>query len=289
MSPSTDPVADRLRDTLVVVTGAASGIGRALAVAAAAAGARLALADRDGAGLAATAQQAGGDVSTTTLDVADRQAVQAFAGEVAARGGADVLVNNAGMGASGRVGDLTLATLQRTMDVNFWGVVHGTQAFLPQLLARREAALANLSSTFGFMGVPGQAAYCASKFAVRGFTESLRHEVRGTGLTVTVVHPGGVRTGIAAHSRVDFPVGVEVLREALREWDAQTLTSPEDAAAEILRGIVAGSPRILIGDDARFIDELARTRPEGHDDFVDSHLRRGAIWAAVDAAAPPAG
>jgi len=274
---------NELDGKLAVVTGAGSGIGRALAVKLARAGARLALADLDAVGLAETARLAGGAVFASSLDVSDRGAVRAFAEAVGAQGGADLVVNNAGISSAGRVVDLTPDTLERTMAVNFWGVVHGTQAFLPQLLARREAALANLSSTFGFMGVPGQAAYCASKFAVRGFTEALRHEVRGTGLRVTVVYPGGVRTAIASRSQVDFPVDPEVLAAAQREWDGQRLCTPDAAAEAILDGLRRGRARVIIGGDARLMDRLARWLPERHDGFVDRFLRRGAIWRALDA------
>jgi NAD(P)-dependent dehydrogenase (short-subunit alcohol dehydrogenase family) len=190
-----------LRGKVAVVTGAGSGIGQALTLRLAAAGARVVAADRDEAGLAETARRAGAGaaVRTRAVDVVDAARVEALAAEVArAEGGADVVVNNAGMSSCGRVVDLREETLRRTMEVNFWGVVHGTRAFLPQLLARREAALVNVSSVFGLLGVPGQAAYCASKFAVRGFTEALRHELRGGPVAVTVVYPGGVATRIAA-------------------------------------------------------------------------------------------
>jgi NAD(P)-dependent dehydrogenase (short-subunit alcohol dehydrogenase family) len=269
----------------VVLTGAASGIGRALALALARENARLVLVDLDEAGLVETVRLTGRpDVRAQRLDVSDRAGVEALAEEVGRTlGGADVLINNAGISSAGRVRDLQLQTLSATMAVNFWGVVHTTQAFLPQLLARPDAALVNVSSVFGLMGVPGQAAYCASKFAVRGFTEALRHEVRGTGLRVTVVYPGGVRTQIAARSRVDFPVVAEVLAEAQREWEREVTRSPENAAEEILAGVRAGRKRLLVGGDARLIDRIARWLPEWHDRFVDRFLRRGAIWRALDA------
>jgi NAD(P)-dependent dehydrogenase (short-subunit alcohol dehydrogenase family) len=275
----------QLEGKRAVVTGAGSGIGQALALRLRAAGAEVVAVDLDEAGLAETARRAGegGGLRTVVADVADAGRVAALAAEVAASGGADVLVNNAGISSAGRVTDLRDETLRRTMEVNFWGVVHGTRAFLPQLLARREAALVNVSSVFGLLGVPGQAAYCASKFAVRGFTEALRHELRGGPVAVTVVYPGGVATRIAAHSRVDFPVPVAVLAEAQREWDAQPHLSPDAAARCIEEGIRRRRPRVLIGGDARLIDRLARWLPEGHDGFVRRYLRAGAIWRALDA------
>jgi NAD(P)-dependent dehydrogenase (short-subunit alcohol dehydrogenase family) len=277
----------RIEDKVVVVTGAGSGIGQALALRLAAAGARVVAADRDEEGLRETVQRARGRcaIRTFPVDVADRGQVEALAAAVSTElGGADVVVNNAGMSSAGRVVDLREETLRRTMEVNFWGVVHGTRAFLPQLLARGEAALVNVSSVFGLLGVPGQAAYCASKFAVRGFTEALRHELRGSPVTVTLVFPGGVATRIAARSRVDFPVAPEVLVEARREWEAQPMRTPEEAARCIEAGIRRKRPRVLIGSDARFLDRLARWFPEGHDGFVRRHLRRGAIWRALDRA-----
>jgi NAD(P)-dependent dehydrogenase (short-subunit alcohol dehydrogenase family) len=276
-----------LAGKLAVVTGAGSGIGRALTLGLAAEGARLAIADLDADAVAETARQAGGALAATRLDVADRAEVDRFAAAVADLGGADVVINNAGISTAGRVVDLTAATLERTMAVNFWGTVYGTQAFLPQLQDRPEAALVNLSSTFAFMGVPGQSAYCASKFAVRGFTEALRHETRGTGLAVTTVFPGGVRTGIAANGRVDYPVGPDVLAEAYRDWQAQPMRSPEQAATDIIGGIHRKAARVIIGRDARLMDRLARWLPERHDRFVDRYLRRGPIWRALDAHPAP--
>lgn len=272
-----------LREKVAVVTGAGSGIGQALALRLARAGARVVAADLDEAGLAETLRRAAGAIRTFGVDVADPRRVEALAAEVEREmGGADVVVNNAGISSCGRVIDLRDETLRRTMEVNFWGVVHGTRAFLPQLLARGQASLVNVSSVFGLLGVPGQAAYCASKFAVRGFTEALRHELRGGPVAVTLVYPGGVATRIAARSRVDFPVGPEVLAEAQREWEAQPFLSPDEAARCIEAGIRRRRARVLIGRDARAIDRLARWLPEGNEGFVRRHLRTGAIWRALD-------
>ena len=277
----------------VVITGAGSGIGQALAVAMAREGARLALIDRDPEGLAETMRLTqSADTQIHVLDVADRETVFAMAGRIAAEAGpADVVINNAGVSSSGRILDYTDETLEWTIGVNLWGVIHGVRAFLPQLLTRPEAALVNVSSVFGLLGVPGQAAYCASKFAVRGFTEALRQEMRGTPVTVTLVFPGGVRTGIARHSRSDFPLPPDILLQGLREFDASAPSSPEQAAAAIMDGIRKKKPRVLIGRDARVIDRLARLFPGGYDRFLEKSIRRSIIWRSLRGAASegPAG
>jgi len=168
---------------IVVLTGAASGIGKALAVLLATRGARLALLDKDPDGLAVTkALCSGHDVRTYVVDVSNRERMEEVARQVAGDcSTVDVLINNAGVSSSGAIRELTDATLRWTMDINFWGTVYGTRAFLPFLMSRSEAALVNVSSVYGLIGVPGQAAYCASKFAVRGFTEALRQDLRGLG------------------------------------------------------------------------------------------------------------
>ncbi|MDC7789246.1 SDR family NAD(P)-dependent oxidoreductase [Rhodoplanes sp. TEM] len=281
-----------LTDKTIAITGAASGIGRALAVRLASECACVALLDRDPSGLADTAalcRAAGGAaVETLTVDVARRDAVAAAAQAMVDRfGGVDVLVNNAGVSSSGAIGQLTGETLRWTMEINFWGVVHGTMAFLPQLVRRNEASLVNVSSVYGLIGVPGQAAYCASKFAVRGFTEAVRQDLRGTGVAVSLVFPGGVRTNIVAGSRFDgamSPAEQERLRTA---FAASQHTSPEAAAEAILRGIRRKAPRILIGSDATAIDLLARLRPATYDSAVAK--KAAAFRAQLARAEPPAG
>jgi NAD(P)-dependent dehydrogenase (short-subunit alcohol dehydrogenase family) len=264
------------QNKIAVITGAASGIGRALAVALTQAGARLALLDHDPGGLAATrAACAGADVEIYEVDVANREQVDAAAARVAERFGAvDIAVNNAGVSSSGLIHELTYETLAWTMSVNFWGVVHGTKAFLPLLAARTESSLVNVSSVFGLIGVPGQAAYCASKFAVRGFTEAVRQDLRGGPIAVTLVLPGGVHTAIVRNSRTDSTLPLERQQRLRDDFEASLRTSPEEAARAILAGIRTKAKRVLIGKDARSIDLLVRLRPTGYDAAVAADAER---------------
>jgi short-subunit dehydrogenase len=253
-----------LKGKVVVITGAASGIGRALAIRLAAEGARLALADKDVAGLEAVRRECRGAaaVETIEVDVSGREAVHGAANAVErAFGCVDVVVNNAGVSSSAPIGALTYETLRWTIEINLWGVIHGTMAFLPLLLARREANLVNVSSVYGLIGVPWQAAYCTSKFAVRGFTEAVRQDLRGTGVAVTLVFPGGVRTQIVKNSRTDSRLPEDEMRRLSERFEASLRTSPEDAAEAILKGIRRNAPRVLIGSDARTVDRLARFLP----------------------------
>lgn len=283
----------RLAGTLAVVTGAGSGIGRALAGALHAAGCRLALLDLDADGLAATVaridgdsgRDAGGDAGrdrpwSATLDVADRDAVFAAADRIlAACGPVDLVVNNAGIAHGGvGVADLRPADLHRVMDVNFFGVVHGTQAFLPHLVARPEAAVVNVSSLFGLVGAARQSAYCASKFAVRGFTESLRMELRATAPHVRAVsvHPGGVATAIARNS---IPAGPEDDPADRAAFEALLRTTPEAAARTIVAGIARGRERILVGSDARAGDRIARLLPVRYTDVLLARFARAGLSA----------
>lgn len=260
-----------LGSKVAVITGAASGIGRALAIRLAAEGARLVLADKDRAGLEATAMACRGAsaLETVELDVARRDCVfDAAAFVVRTFGGVDVVVNNAGVSSSGQITELTHETLQWTIDINLWGVIHGTMAFLPHLLHRGRANLVNVSSVYGLIGVPGQAAYCASKFAVRGFTEAVRQDLRGTGVAVTLVFPGGVRTRIVQNSRTDSSLPVEEQARLRARFEHSLGTSADEAAEAIVRGIRRDAPRVLIGRDARGIDLLARLKPGTYDATV---------------------
>ena len=258
-------------DRVAVVTGAGSGIGRALALDLAARGARLELSDVNASGVAATADRClalGAKAQHHVLDVADRAAVDAHAAQVMdAHGRVDLVVNNAGVSMTGPVLDLTLDEIEWIMGINFWGVVHGTKAFLPHLVANRGAHLVNISSIFGMIAVPGQAAYNASKFAVRGFTEALRQEMltARTGVSVSCVHPGGIKTNIARGGR--FAAGVDggVTAEV---FDKLARTTPEVAAATILRGVERDKARIFIGPDAFALDGMQRLLGSGYQAIV---------------------
>jgi NADP-dependent 3-hydroxy acid dehydrogenase YdfG len=244
----------------VVITGAGSGIGRALAQHLAARGARLALSDVDLAGLAETVASLGtAEVRSDPLDVRDRAAMARYATSVAEQfGGVDVLINNAGVALTGSVPDLSYADLEWVLDIDFWGVVNGTKEFLPHLIASGDGHLVNISSLFGLLAVPGQSAYNAAKFAVRGFTESLRQEMLAARLPVRVccVHPGGIKTAIARNARVAEGEDQAALAEF---FDSRLAKTSADRAAEIiLAGMLAGKPRILVGPDAKALDLLVR-------------------------------
>jgi short-subunit dehydrogenase len=272
----------QLNGKTAVVTGAGSGIGRALAVLLAHEGVRLVLVDLDPQSLEETCglvQSAGQDsVRSYQVDVTDRARVERLAQEAADLGVVDILINNAGVSSSGRVEDLSYEIIEWTLWTNFWGVVHGTKAFLPLLLAQPEAALVNVSSVYGLMGVPGQAAYCASKFAVRGFTEALRHEMHGRALTVILAYPGGVKTNIVRNSRSDFPVSASTLEQGRREFEHQLTTSPQRAACAIIEAIRSKKQRVLIGRGARTMDRLARWLPEHHDSLIHRQLAASVVW-----------
>ena len=254
-----------LKGRTAVVTGGAGGIGRAVAVSLARRGCHLALADVDESGMEGTAdllREYGVRVSRHRLDVADRAAVKGFPAVVAAEHpGVDVLVNNAGVAVGGTFEQVSEEDFEWLFEINFWGVVRMTRAFLPLLRASGDARVVNLSSVFGLVAPPEQVAYAASKFAVRGFSEALRHELEGSGVGVTVVHPAGVATNIAEKART--PAGVseeEVARR--RELFRKLLRLPPEFAGEaIVRGVEQRKPRVLIGADARFISVLARARP----------------------------
>jgi NAD(P)-dependent dehydrogenase (short-subunit alcohol dehydrogenase family) len=254
-----------LRGGVAVVTGAGSGIGRALAQQLCAAGSALAIADIDEKGLAETAasltsKQAA--LSTHALDVSDEAAVRSFAEDVASRHGrVTLLINNAGVALIGSFEELSLDDLRWLMGINFWGVVYGVTHFLPILKQQPRAQIVNLSSVFGMIAPVGQSAYSASKFAVRGFTEALRHELEGTSVSVSCVHPGGIHTPIARHARLGARTPKSKQDESIALFDKVTPTSPEAAAARILKGVEGREPRILIGKDARQIDVVQRLRP----------------------------
>ncbi|MBJ7408681.1 MAG: SDR family oxidoreductase [Bradyrhizobium sp.] len=249
------------------ITGAASGIGRALAIELAQRGCDLALADRDEAGLKTLAAEIGParKVSVHRVDVGEADDIAQFASEaVAAHPALNIVVNNAGVALMGSFEEIDQAQMDWLFDVNFWGVVHGTRAFLPHLKTRPEAHIVNLSSIFGIVAPPGQSAYAAAKFAVRGFSESVRHElgVADSPVKLSVVHPGGVATAIARNARTGVGVTDNARRvQSIERFETAAKTTPKQAALRIIRGIERNEPRILIGNDARFIDLLQRFRP----------------------------
>ena len=255
-------------NTVAVVTGAASGIGRALAVRLAQEGASLAIADIKAPALDETAQMlrpAGGSpvkVTTHVVDVSDKERVAAFAREVVeAHGRASLLINNAGVGLFGTVDQLSIEDIEWLMGVNFWGVVHGVKHFLPILRRQPQAHIVNISSVFGIVSPAGHSAYVASKFAVRGFTEALRHELAGSPVKVSVVHPGGIKTNIANNARPGAGADQAAVERERAIFNIAARTSPDTAADRIVRGMLRDEERILVGADAWAIDRIQRWAP----------------------------
>lgn len=254
------------RDKCIVITGAAGGIGAALAQALAAQGARLLLCDVNAAGLAAVVQtlsQQGADCLSAVADVADPAAWVSLAGQAqAAWGGADVLVNNAGVGLVAPAESAEIADAQWLMDINFWGVVHGCRAFIPLLRGRPGAMIVNISSIFAMVSMPTQSFYNAAKAGVRAFSDALREELRPDAITLLCVHPGGVRTGIAEHSRLGDIRMLADSRQAMVDGFAEVARRTPAAAAQAIVGAMQRRrTRLLIGADARLLDWLFRLAP----------------------------
>jgi NAD(P)-dependent dehydrogenase (short-subunit alcohol dehydrogenase family) len=254
------------RGRVAAVTGAGSGIGRALANQLARRGAHLALADIDDVGLAETVAQCEGHgvkITSQHLDVADREAVYAWAERVVTDHGAiNLVVNNAGVALGATVESMSYEDFEWLMNINFWGVVYGTKAFLPHLKAFGEGHIVNVSSVFGLISVPSQSAYNAAKFAVRGFTDTLRMEleIEGAPVSVTTIHPGGIKTNIARNARVDPSVtqpGGDA-EKTRSDFERIFTTSPEKAARQILAAVQRDRRRALIGPDAKAIDFVSR-------------------------------
>jgi short-subunit dehydrogenase len=258
-----------IRGAAAAVTGAASGIGRALALELCARGCDLALADRDEAGLQAVAAEIAKahsrKVTVHRVDVSEPGQIADFAqAAISAHPGLNIVVNNAGVALLGQFNEIDQAQMDWLMNINFWGVVHATRAFLPHLGLQPEAHIVNLSSIFGIIAPPGQTAYAAAKFAVRGFSESLRHELQiaKSPIKLSVVHPGGVATNIARNSRTGVGMTDNARRaQSIERFDSFAKTTPAAAALRIIQGIENNAPRILIGNDARFMDLLQRLRP----------------------------
>lgn len=267
-----------LRGRTAIVTGAASGIGRAVSVSLARRGCHLALADVNEAGLAETAallRPYGIRASTHRLDVSDREAVAAFPEEVLSEHhGVDILVNNAGVAAGGTFEQVSEADFEWLFEINFWGVVRMTRAFLPLLKRSNDARLVNLSSIYGLIAPPEQVPYVSSKFAVRGFSMALLHELQDTTVGVTAVHPGGVATAIADRARAPAGTTAKELAES-RERIKKLLTlSPEVAGETIVRGIERRKARVLIGSDAKIVSALERLAPINHWSILRSRMGR---------------
>lgn len=270
-----------LENKIAVITGAASGIGRSLALKLAKEGCKLALSDVNEEGLSETVSMAGlspDKVLARKLDVSDEADFNAYASEVASKfGGADILVNNAGVNHNGKVIDTPTEDIKWIFDINFWGVVYGSRAFLPFLMQRPGAALVNISSLFGLVGVREQSAYCATKFAVRGFTESLRQELKKakSKMDVISVHPGGIKTNIAKNARMVTANGTASDAEQKKFaaiFDKVAKTTADQAADTIIAGIKKGQSRVLIGKDAKFLDKLQRFFPSQYDKIFAKFL-----------------
>ena len=267
-----------IRGKVAVVTGAGSGIGRALACALARRGALVAISDVDGTGLAETAKQLrviGAKLHETRLDVTDRAAVLRYADDVVAEfGQVNIVINNAGIAFTGDVEHMSFEQIERVIDVDFWGVVNGTKAFLPHLIASGDGHVVNISSLFGLMAVPGQSAYNAAKFAVRGFTEALRQEMRMSGhpVEVTCVHPGGIKTAIARNAGVVDGHDQQALAELFDKKLART--SADSAAKTIVRAVLGNRPRAVVGLDAKVLDLVVRVAGPAYQRIVVAALRR---------------
>ena len=254
----------QLRGRTAIITGAASGIGRAVAQCLARRGCHLALADVNEAGLEETARSCatGTRITYHRLDVSEREAIAAFPDVVrSAHPRIDLLVNNAGVAVGGTFEQVAEADFDWLIAINFFGVVRMTRAFLPLLKASDDARIVNISSIFGIIAPPGQTAYCASKFAVRGFSESLRQELKGTKIGVTVVHPGGVATSIARNARVPQTMTREEFSAAVGPVEAQLKLPPAAAAEAIVGAVERRQPRVIVGSDAKVAAMVERLAP----------------------------
>ncbi len=268
------------RNKVAAITGAGSGIGRALALDLAKRGTHLALSDIDEAALAETValcEGFGAKVSSTRLDVADRDAVFAWAHAVAEEfGTVNLIFNNAGVALGADISEMSIEDFEWLMSINFWGVVHGTQAFLPHLKASGDGHVVNTSSVFGLFSVPSQSAYNAAKFAVRGFTDALRMEleIEGAPVSATTIHPGGIKTNIAKNSRMsDSAAAVAGGRDEVhKQFTKIAMTKPDKAARQIITAVERNRRRALIGPDAKGFDLMSRL-PAG---LYQSAIVRGA-------------
>jgi NADP-dependent 3-hydroxy acid dehydrogenase YdfG len=268
----------RFAGKVAVVTGAGSGIGQALAVELARSGAKVAISDVDTEGLAETEQRLkalGAQVKVDRIDVTEREAFLLYADAVAEHfGKVNQIYNNAGIAFSGDVEVSQFKDIERVMDVDFWGVVNGTKAFLPHLIASGDGHVVNVSSIFGLFSVPGQSAYNSAKFAVRGFTEALRQEMvlAGHPVAVTTVHPGGIRTAIARNAGAAEGLDRDELAKMFDKRLAKT--SPQRAAQIILDAVAKKKARVLVGPDAKILDILVRVTGSGYQQLFGPVMRR---------------
>jgi len=252
------------------ITGAGSGIGRALSLKLADAGCNLVLSDISEQGLNETKaliENQNISCTTTILDVRDRAAIEAWAqAAITEFGHIDAVFNNAGVTVVDNVRTLDYDDFNWVMDINFWGMVYGSKAFLPHFLDRDAGIIVNVSSLFGLIAVPAQSAYNASKFAIRGFTESLEQEMQGSGISVFSIHPGGIKTGIARNARLNKKqLGAGKAEQFAKAFERGARTTPEQAAEVILKGIAKGKRRILIGGDAHLLDWVQRLLPNRYE------------------------
>jgi short-subunit dehydrogenase len=272
---------------VAVVTGAGSGIGRELAKRLAGERMSLALADINETTLQETLGQIGtahAPVSTHVLNVADPKQVEQFSTDVLARHKrVTLLINNAGVAMHGTFEEISIADLEWLMGINFWGMVYGVRNFLPVLKQQPHSRIVNLSSIFGIISPAGQTAYCASKFAVRGFTEALMHELEGTTVGVTCVHPGGIKTPISRNARLGASANAAFHAAGVTLFEKRLArTSPETAAARIVEGVKRGEPRILIGKDAIQLERMQRLFPVRYWQIMMKGLKKASAHAAFE-------
>lgn len=257
------------KDKVAVITGAGSGIGRALALNLASRACHLALSDISEENLQETKALISDrhlKITTDILNVGDKEKFHAYATNVMdLHGKVNLVFNNAGVTLIDTVDKMTYEDFEWIMNINFWGVVYGTKAFLPYLKQADEAHIINVSSLFGLISIPSQSAYNASKFAVRGFTEALKMELSKTNISVSSVHPGGVKTAIVENARLTGGNEVATRAKFRKFFDKQAITTAEQAAEIIIQGVIKKNRRILVGKDARFADRIARWFPNSYE------------------------
>lgn len=262
---------------VAAITGAGSGIGRALAIELAKLGCDLAIADLDTQGLDETAGLVAKykvRLKQTKLDVSDRQAVEQWSDDVVAEmGRVDYIFNNAGVALFDSADSLDYENFEWLMNINFWGMVYGTKAFLRYFKKAQMGHVINVSSIFGLIGYPGQSAYNASKFAIRGYTEALALELEGSNIHASSVHPGGIKTDIARNSRLrSNQQNEKTMAQIVKNFDKMAITTAEQAANIILSGVRARRRKILIGRDAKRVDFVQRLLPQSYGKWLSRIL-----------------